>query len=169
MGLFSRKKDNGNSQEKEQKTEKSAQIVIKEKKEEKKSSMKELYQDKSKTAVAEKVINEKKKDDEIVKTEKKARKYGNAYRILIKPLVTEKASTIGLENKYIFTVSQSANKIEIAKAVNEVYGVKPVSINIIRIRGKNVRFGRTRGRRKDWKKAIITLPEGKSIKIYEGV
>ncbi|MCU0679217.1 MAG: 50S ribosomal protein L23 [Planctomycetes bacterium] len=92
-----------------------------------------------------------------------------AYRILIKPLVTEKAANLGAENKYVFAVAPSANKIEITKAVTQVYGIKPISVNIVRVKGKKVRYGRIRGERKDWKKAIIMLPAGKSINIYEGV
>ncbi|MBI4812498.1 50S ribosomal protein L23 [Candidatus Falkowbacteria bacterium] len=101
--------------------------------------------------------------------EKKEKKYGGAYRALIKPLITERASVLGALNKYVFEVAKGANKIEIAKAVNEVYGIQPVSVNIIRIKGKEVKHGRMSGRRKDWKKAIITLPAGESIKVYEGV
>jgi len=168
MGIFSRKK----TEDKKEEVGKPAKIKEEKKK---KPSMKELYEDK--TIEKPKGIKEEKKIDkttgekkeELAKPGKKIRKYGNAYKILIKPLVTEKASMIGAENKYVFEVSQGANKIEIFKAVAEVYGIKPVSVNIIKVKGKNVRYGRTRGKKKDWKKAIITLPKGKSIKIYEGV
>lgn len=97
------------------------------------------------------------------------RKYGNAYRILIKPMITEKASIEAVHNKYYFEVARNTNKIEIAKAIEEVYGIKPISVNIINMDGKNVRYGRISGKRKDWKKAIVTLPEGKTINLYEGV
>ncbi|KKR19937.1 MAG: 50S ribosomal protein L23 [Parcubacteria group bacterium GW2011_GWE2_39_37] len=96
-------------------------------------------------------------------------KNGRAYRVLVKPLVTEKASVVASENKYIFSVDRDANKIEIAKAINEVYGIKPTEVNVIRVKGKKVRHGKTQGQRKDWKKAVVTLPAGKSIKVYEGV
>jgi len=92
-----------------------------------------------------------------------------AYRILIKPLVTEKASVLGTENKYAFAVAIDANKIEIAKAVKEIYGIKPTAVNVIRMDGKLTRTGRSKGQRKDWKKAIVTLPQGKAIQVYEGV
>lgn len=94
---------------------------------------------------------------------------GHAHRILIKPLITEKAGFLGHENKYVFEVAVDANKIEIAKAVEEVYSIKPVAVNVINRDGKKVRRGREFGRRKDWKKAIVELPEGKTINIYEGV
>ncbi|MCK4554206.1 50S ribosomal protein L23 [Candidatus Parcubacteria bacterium] len=123
--------------------------------------MKELYE-------SEKVGKVKKPEDG-KKAEKKIRKYGNAYRVLVKPLVTEKATDLGGQNKYVFAVSSKANKIEIAKAINEVYGIKPVAVNIIKMQGKKTRYGKITGRTKDWKKAIITLPEGETIKVYEGV
>jgi large subunit ribosomal protein L23 len=118
---------------------------------------------------------DKKQDDKkteensvvIDKTNKKSA--GQAYRVLVKPHVTEKATTAGGLNKYIFVVNNEANKITVAKAIFEVYGVKPASVNILNIKGKRVVRGRTSGRRKDWRKAIITLPKGKSIAIYEGV
>lgn len=95
--------------------------------------------------------------------------YGNAYKILVKPLVTEKVSNLGALNKYVFAVANGANKIEIAKAIKEIYGIQPTSVNIIKMLGKQARYGKIGGKRKDWKKAIITLPKGQTIKIYEGV
>ena len=49
-----------------------------------------------------------------------------------------------------------------------VYGIKPIKINILKITGKKVRFGRSFGKRKDWKKAVVTLPAGQTIQLYEG-
>jgi large subunit ribosomal protein L23 len=95
--------------------------------------------------------------------------YGDGYKILIKPLITEKVSTLGVLNKYVFAVARGANKIEVAKAVKEIYGIKPVGVNIINELGKKARYGRVSGKRKNWKKAIVTLPAGQTIKIYEGV
>lgn len=94
---------------------------------------------------------------------------GNAYRVLVRPLITEKASHMGAINKYFFAVADKANKIEVAKAVNEAYGIMPEAVNIIVMQGKKTRSGRIIGKRKDWKKAIVTLPKGKSINLYEGV
>lgn len=95
--------------------------------------------------------------------------HGDAYKIVMKPLVTEKVSGLGVLNKYVFAVAKNANKIEVAKAIKEIYSLKPVSVNVIRMSGKKARYGRISGRRKDWKKAIITLPKGQTIKVYEGV
>jgi large subunit ribosomal protein L23 len=101
--------------------------------------------------------------------EKRDLSASSAYRVLLRPLVTEKGSHLGIENKYLFEVGYNANKIEIAKAIEDVYGVKPTKVNIIKLAGKIVRRGRYEGRRKNWKKAIVTLPEGKTIQIYEGI
>ena len=74
-----------------------------------------------------------------------------------------------LSNKYIFVVERSANKIAVAKAIQAIYGVKPLSVNLLNVAGKVVRRGRISGRRKNWRKEIITLAKGETIKIYEGV
>ncbi|RLC38333.1 50S ribosomal protein L23 [Candidatus Falkowbacteria bacterium] len=127
--------------------------------------MKELYGGGQAETGAKK---DDKKSDKTPKG-KPERIFGDAYRVIIRPLVTEKAANLGSENKYVFAVNIKANKIEIAKAINEIYGIKPVGINIISIKGKKVRYGRTIGQRKNWKKAIVTLAAGKTIKVYEGV
>jgi len=98
-----------------------------------------------------------------------ATKFVGAHRVLVKPLVTEKAANFGALNKYVFVVTANSNKVEVAKAVTAVYGVKPVSINIVCVKGKVVTRGRIKGKRSDVKKAIVTLKKGDSIKIYEGV
>lgn len=90
-------------------------------------------------------------------------------RVLVKPLVTEKAADLGALNKYAFVVTSDANKIEIAKAIEAAYGVKPLKVNVSNVSGKKVARGRIRGQRSDWRKAIVTLPKGQEIRIYEGV
>jgi len=103
--------------------------------------------------------------------EKKAKKEEakEAYRILIKPLVTEKATNLVANNQYSFMVAKSANKIEIKKAIKGLYGFEPLAINIVNMRGKQVQTGRVSGKKKNWKKAIVTLKPGEKIEIYEGV
>lgn len=92
-----------------------------------------------------------------------------ASKILLRPMISEK-STIGASlNKYSFEVDSRANKVEIKKAIEEIYGVKPVQINIINERSKRVRFGRFQGFTKKYKKAIVTLKKGDTIKLYEGI
>lgn len=88
---------------------------------------------------------------------------------ILKPLITEKTATLASTNKYVFVVSKDANKIQISHAISSMYGVVPDSVNIQNVRGKQVRFGRTRGTRRNWKKAIVTLPKGKTINVYDGV
>lgn len=90
-------------------------------------------------------------------------------RTLVKPLVTEKAANLSESGKYAFIVNINANKIEVAKAVSDVYGVKVVAVNIIKMKGKTVSRGRIKGSRNDFKKAIVTLKKGETIQIYEGV
>jgi len=92
-----------------------------------------------------------------------------AYKILIRPLVTEKATIAESGNKYSFLVTKEANKTSIIEAIEKVYGVKPRSVRVINVQGKTVRFGKSYGRRSDFKKAIVTLPKGKSLNLHEGV
>lgn len=89
--------------------------------------------------------------------------------ILVKPLVSEKATFLGQYGQYIFEVTKKANKNEIAKAILDTYGVKPIKINIVNLRGKKVRYGRIEGKTRARKKAIITLKPGEKIEVYEKV
>lgn len=92
-----------------------------------------------------------------------------AAEILVRPLISEKASQQQALNQYFFAVRLDANRVEVAKAVKALYGVTPVKVTIIRQEGKVRRYGRTTGKRKDWKKAMVCLPKGKTISLYEGV
>lgn len=116
---------------------------------------------------------QKKKEAEVKKEEVrpkvKREETGQAYKILIRPLITEKTSFLGQYNQYVFEITPKANKIEIARAFKNLYGIKPISINIMKIKGKEVRYGRTSGRTKNRKKAVITLKQGEKIEVYEGV
>jgi large subunit ribosomal protein L23 len=96
-------------------------------------------------------------------------KISMAYKVLVKPLVTEKGANFATSGKYLFEVAGSTNKVEVKKAIEDVYGIKPLDVNIMNVLGKAKRVGRIKGKRKDWKKAIITLPKGKTINVYEGV
>jgi large subunit ribosomal protein L23 len=89
------------------------------------------------------------------------------HSIIKRMLVTEK-STIEKEekNKYYFEVDQRANKIEIRKAAEKLLKVVVDDVHVINIKGKKKRVGRTTGRRRDWKKAVVTLAQGNSIDIY---
>lgn len=88
--------------------------------------------------------------------------------ILVKPVITEKTTMMMSDGKYTFKVSLHANKIEIRKAVEAVFGVKVKSVNTIRMTGKIKRMGKYIGKRPDYKKAIVTLHEGETIEFFEG-
>lgn len=87
--------------------------------------------------------------------------------IIIRPLITEKTTILMGEGKYVFQVAKAANKIQIAKAVAEIFKVKVVSVNTINVEGKKKRMGRFVGKRSDYKKAIVKLAAGQSIEFFE--
>jgi len=89
--------------------------------------------------------------------------------VILRPLVTEKASVMGGEGKYAFEIHPSAGRVEVKQEIHARYGIIPTKVNIQRSSGKRVRFGRFHGRRKQMKKAIVTLPKGKTIDVYAGV
>jgi large subunit ribosomal protein L23 len=93
----------------------------------------------------------------------------DAYKVLVKALITEKASYLKSENKYLFEVNPATNKNEIKKAIYHVYGVWPTKVNVSNLGGKNKRYGKNTGMTKARKKAIVTLKKGDSIELYEGV
>lgn len=89
--------------------------------------------------------------------------------IIKKPLVTERSTAQRtLENKYSFRVAKSANKIQIAKAIQDLFNVKVLRVHTMNVKGKKRRMGRYEGMKPDWKKAIVTLKAGDSIKSFEG-
>lgn len=92
-----------------------------------------------------------------------------AREIIIKPVVTEKSVDLMQENKYCFKVAKDANKIDIKNAIEEIFKVTVVDVNTINVHGKMKRMGRTQGRTASWKKAIVTLREGDSIEVFEGL
>ena len=87
--------------------------------------------------------------------------------IIIRPLITEKSTTLMAEGKYVFEVAKSANKIEIAKAISQIFKVKVASVNTINVEGKVKRMGRAVGKRSDYKKAIVKLAAGETIEFFE--
>ena len=111
----------------------------------------------------------KEKEQETKKHKIKLSANSVAYKVLVKPLVTEKSAVAESRNKYSFVVARSVNKNQIKKAVEEIYGVKPAVVNVMNVEGRRLRFGRSAGRRSDFKKAIVTLPAGKTIDIHSGV
>ena len=93
-----------------------------------------------------------------------------AYDIIIKPIITEQSMEATEEKKYVFQVANDANKIEIKKAIEEIFGVKVEKVNTIRMEGKMKRQGYHVGRRANWKKAMVTLTaDSKTIEFFEGM
>ena len=93
-----------------------------------------------------------------------------AYDIIIKPIITEQSMEATEEKKYVFQVAMDANKIEIKKAIEEIFGVKVEKVNTIRMEGKMKRQGMTMGRRPSWKKAMVKLTaDSKTIEFFEGM
>ncbi len=93
-----------------------------------------------------------------------------AQDIILKPIITEKSMEGLQQGKYTFKVAKDANKIEIAHAAEELFGVKVAKVNTMNCRGRAKRVGLNAGRQPDWKKAIITLAEGsKTIEFFDGM
>ena len=94
-----------------------------------------------------------------------------AYDIIKRPVITEQSMEQTEMKRYTFEVAKSANKIEIAKAVEEIFGVKVAKVNTMHVPGKAKRLGAGRlGRTKDWKKAIVQLTaDSKTIEFFEGM
>ena len=93
-----------------------------------------------------------------------------AYDIIIKPVITEQSMEATEDKKYVFQVAIDANKIEIKKAVEEIFGVKVEKVNTIRMDGKEKRMGVHIGRRANWKKAMVKLTaDSKTIEFFEGI
>ncbi len=115
----------------------------------------------------EKKVAEKKVEKKEVKPEiKRPKKLSFAYKVLASPHVTEKATDLGEKNKYVFKVMPKANKIEIKKAVQDLYGVEVIGVSIINIHRKKTRIGRRReGWKKGYKKAIVSIKKGQKIEI----
>ena len=92
------------------------------------------------------------------------------YDIILKPVITENSMDLLSDKKYTFKVATDANKIEIKKAVEEIFGVKVEKVNTINVLGKFKRMGVHVGKRADWKKAIVKLTDdSKTIEFFEGM
>ena len=89
-----------------------------------------------------------------------------AHDIIIRPIVTEKSSSLMEMNKYTFEVARDANKIEIAQAVEAIFNVKVTKVNTINVKAKPKRMGYHKGFTRTWKKAMVTLADGDKIEIF---
>jgi large subunit ribosomal protein L23 len=91
-----------------------------------------------------------------------------ASRVLIEPWITENATAMLELNKYVFKIAPKATKKEVKKAVEDLYKVKVIAVNTVKIPRKSKTQGRTQGWKSGFKKAIITLKEGDKIEFFEG-
>ncbi len=112
-----------------------------------------------------KKIEEKLIEKPVLKEPRKRRRMDGAYRILKTPHITEKATDLMENNQYIFKVYENSNKQEVKKAVESVYGVDVISVNMINIPRKRKRLGKSSGWRKGGKKAIVRVKKGQEIEI----
>lgn len=154
MALFGNKKNDSTDAKASSNKKTPAVKTVKEEK----SSMADLYEGKT---VKKAGVKDAKADKKVLRAE--------LAKVLVRPLVTEKASHLASQSKYAFIVASSSNKIEVAKAVEAIYGVNVEKVNIINMEGKAVLRGRIKGKRSDFKKAVVTLKKGETISIYEGV
>ncbi len=93
----------------------------------------------------------------------------NLRDVLIRPVVTEKATGLMADNKYTFYVDKRANKVEIKQAVEELFKVTVLEVNTMRVHGKKRRQGRFEGVTPERKKAVVTLKPGDKITVFEGL
>lgn len=152
FNIFKRKKKSGRRAGKEEKSEKEP----------------EKLEVKKAVVAADKKPVEKPAKKSIKKPVKKQSKskavYLDAHRVLSRPIVTEKSLAQQAQGKYSFFVSREANKNTISMAVQSVYGVTPLKVNVIKSKPRELkRWGRKTGMRKGSKKAIVTVPEGKTL------
>lgn len=110
-------------------------------------------------------IEKKLVEKPVFKEQRKRKRMEGAYRILKTPHITEKATELMKNNQYIFKVYKDSNKQEIKKAVESVYGVDVISIQIINIPRKRKRLGKSPGWKKGGKKAIVRIKKGQEIEI----
>lgn len=94
-----------------------------------------------------------------------------AYDIVIRPIISEQSMEDLDIKKYVFEVAKDANKIEIKKAVEEIFGVTVIKVTTINVRGKEKRLGANpKGRTASWKKAVVKLSaDSKNIELFEGM
>ena len=89
-------------------------------------------------------------------------------QVLLAPVVSEKSYSLITDRKYTFRVHEDAHKTQIRQAVEELFEVKVVKVNVLKVQPKPKRRGVSRGTRPGWKKAIVQLRQGDKIEIFEG-
>ena len=89
--------------------------------------------------------------------------------VLVRPVITEKSMSETNTGRYTFEVVRDSNKREIAEAVAEAFNVDVLAVNVSTVHGKERRLGKRKGKRPDWKKAVVTLAPGEKITGFEGL
>ena len=90
------------------------------------------------------------------------------YDVIIRPIITENSMDMAADKKYAFKVAKDANKTEVRKAIEEIFGVDVAKVNVLNVNGKKKRLGRTFGTTSSYKKAIVTLtPDSKEIELFQ--
>jgi large subunit ribosomal protein L23 len=92
----------------------------------------------------------------------------NAREVILAPVVSEKSYSLITDRKYTFKVHKNAHKTQIRQAVEELFHVHVIGVNVSKVQSKPKRRGLVRGRKPGWKKAIVQLRRGESIEIFEG-
>ncbi len=91
----------------------------------------------------------------------------NLSDVIIKPIVTEKSTVLADSGKYVFKVASSANKLMVMDAIESIFKVRPVAVNVSLVRSKLKRNKYTIGVKSGWKKAIVTLKKGDKIELFD--
>ena len=90
--------------------------------------------------------------------------------VVLRPMITEKATRLTGEHKYMFEVRRHANKVQIKEAIEKGFEVKVVAVNVMTMKGKPKRIrGNRIKHRPDWKKAVVTLAPGDKLELFEGI
>ncbi len=92
----------------------------------------------------------------------------DARTVIIRPVVSEKSYALIAEGKYTFRVDDRAHKTQVARAVEEIFGVSVAAVRTAKVRAKPKRRGLSQGRTRSWKKAIVQLAPGERIELFEG-
>jgi large subunit ribosomal protein L23 len=92
----------------------------------------------------------------------------NVREVIVRPVVSEKSYALLAANKYTFRVHESANKTQVRQAVEEIFGVRVTGVRTVWVKAKPKRRGWSTGKRRRWKKAVVTLHAEDSIELFEG-
>ena len=92
----------------------------------------------------------------------------NSRTVIVRPVISEKSYALLAANKYTFRVHERANKTQVRQAVEDIFGVRVLDVRTVNVKPKPKRRGWTSGKRRQWKKAIVTLHPEDSIELFEG-